>query len=111
MTSSTDNILSISDEKLKSGEFDTKNKEILKYIERNINTLSADAMTQICKIIKRNDERFTIKKDCVLINLGNLKAETIKEIVRFIVFIKNNQNILEHDEQLKSKIKQQYCPE
>lgn len=89
-------------------ETDPKHKDVLKYIDRNIKDLSTDALTQICTIIKRNEEKYTTKKDYVLINLGSLKPESVKDMTTFIIFIKTNQNILAQDELIKSQIKSQY---
>jgi hypothetical protein len=98
----------IPEAQLLTGDFDTKNKDILKYIERQISQLGFDALTQVCHIIKTNDERYTAKKDVILINLGSLKQETIKELIKFILFISKNETMLDHDEQMKQKMKQQY---
>lgn len=97
----------IDDNILLSGIYDPKSKEIIKFIEKNIAGLSVDALTQVCRIIKKNDEKFTAKKEFVLINLGGLKDETIKDIVSFLVFIRKNENLLAQDEQLKKQIKSQ----
>ena len=95
----------IDDNILLSGSYNPKSKDIIKFIEKNIAGLSIDALTQVCRIIKKNDEKFTAKKDCVLINLGGLKDETIKAIVSFLVFIKKNENLLAQDEQIKKQMK------
>lgn len=95
----------IDDNILLSGSYDPKSKEIIKFIEKNIAGLNVDALTQVCRIIKKNDEKFTAKKDYVLINLGGLKDETIRAIVTFLVFIKKNENLLAQDEQLKKQMK------
>jgi hypothetical protein len=105
--STTDNNIDIADSILLSGTYDPKSKDIIKFIERQMTCLSTDALTQICRIIKKNDEKFTAKKDFVLINLGGLKDETIREIVAFLVFIRKNENVLAHDEKLKMQMKQQ----
>lgn len=97
----------IDDNILLSGSYDPKSKEIIKFIEKNIGGLSTDALTQVCRIIKQNDEKFTAKKDFVLINLGGLKEDTIRAIVSFLVFIRKNENLLDQDEQLKKKLKSQ----
>ena len=98
----------IDDNILLAGTYDPKSKEIIKFIEKNIEGLSADALTQVCRIIKANNEKFTAKKDFVLINLGGLKDETIRSIVSFLVFIRKNENLLAQDEQIKQQIKNQF---
>lgn len=100
--------IDINDDRLITGSYDPKSKEIIKFIEKNVASLSTDALTQVCRIIKKHDEKFTAKKDFVLINLGGLKEETIREMVTFIVFIRKNENVLEQDEQLKKQIKSQF---
>ncbi len=97
----------IDDNILLSGTYEPKSKEIIKFIEKTISGLNTDALTQICRIIKKNDEKFTAKKEFVLINLGGLKDETIRAIISFIVFIRKNENALAHDEQLKKQMKLQ----
>lgn len=100
--------IDFNDDRLLSGSYDPRSKDIIKFIEKNITTLSVDALTQVCRIIKKYDEKFTAKKDFVLINLGGLKEETIREMVTFIVFIRKNENVLAQDEQLKKKMKSQF---
>lgn len=106
-TNAITNIIDIDDTILLSGTYIPKSKEIIKFIEREMSNLSMDAMTQVCRIIKKHDEKFTAKKDFVLVNLGGLKDETIREVVSFLVFIRKNENALAHDEQLKKQMKQQ----
>lgn len=106
-SSNSDVTLLPAEDRLISGDFNTQNKEILKYIDRHIKLLGADALIQICTIIKRNMEKYTVKKDYVLLNLGSLKPATIRELVRFITFIKNNQTQLDQDELLKTQLKTQ----
>ncbi len=100
-------ILDIDDAMLISGSYDPKSKEIIKFIEKNIDLLSVDALTQVGRIIKKNGEKFTAKKDYALVNLGGLKDETIRELVTFLVFIRKNENLLAQDEQIKKQIKRQ----
>lgn len=67
----------------------------LQFIEKNIKTLPEDVLGEIFQIITRNHENYTIKKSEVLINLGKLKEDTIKDIVKFILFIRNSIEQLE----------------
>ena len=110
MDNTPDNII-IDETIIKSPQFDCKKKSVLQYIEKYIKRLDNDALSQICNIIKVNGEKFTTKKDYVLINLGNLKKETILAILTFILFINKNKNILDQDENIKLQIKQQYSLE
>ena len=106
-SSNSDVSLLPAEDNLISGDFNPQNKEILKYIDKHIKLLGPDSLIQVCNIIKRNMEKYTVKKDCVLLNLGSFKPETIRELVRFITFIKNNQTLLDEDEILKTQLKTQ----
>ena len=81
------------------------NVETLKHIEKTLNNMNPDNLKQIYQIIKKNDEKFTKKKDHILINLGSLKESTIHEILSFLSFLKNNQQILLEDEIKKNEFK------
>jgi len=67
----------------------------LQFIEKNIKTLPEDVLSEIFEIINKNHENYTIKKSEVLINLGDLNETTVKEIVKFILFIRNSMEQLE----------------
>lgn len=68
----------------------------LQFIEKNIKTLPEDVLSEIFEIINKNHENYTIKKSEVLINLGELNEKTVKEIVKFILFIRNSMEQLEN---------------
>jgi hypothetical protein len=83
------------------------NGGILKYIETSVGELDLNAMTQIYRIVKNAGERFTMKKDCILINLGALKQSTITEILQFIRYLRKNNKQLMVDELTKDEYKKE----
>ncbi len=74
------------------------NIEILKYIEKSITELSLEALSQIYKIIKEENEKYTIKKDVILINLGQLDPKTIQRIIFFLRYLLRSNKLLMQDE-------------
>ena len=87
------------------------NVEILKYIDKSIPELDDDALAQIFKLIKKNDEKYTIKKDAILINIGLLKPQTVLEILKFLRYIRKNIKILLRDEKIKDQYKKDFIPD
>ena len=85
----------------------SSNGGILKYIETSVGELDLNAMTQIYRIVKNAGERFTMKKDCILINLGTLKQSTITEILQFIRYLRKNNKQLMVDELTKDEYKKE----
>lgn len=83
------------------------NTGILKYIETSVGELDLNALTQIYRIVKNAGERFTMKKDCILINLGTLKNTTITEILQFIRYLRKNNKQFMVDELTKDEYKKE----
>ena len=83
------------------------NTGVLKYIEISVGELDLNALTQIYRIVKIAGERFTMKKDCILINLGTLKNTTITEILQFIRYLRKNNRQLMVDEMTKDEYKKE----
>ena len=84
------------------------NLEILKYISKSVTELNVDALSQIYKIIKDQNEKYTIKKDAVLINLGTLQTDTVQQILLFLRYLRKNTNVLLEDEILKDQYKTEF---
>jgi len=87
------------------------NTGVLKYIETSVGELDLNALTQIYRIVKNAGERFTMKKDCILINLGTLKKTTITEILQFIRYLRKNNRQLMVDELTKDEYKKEMISE
>tara|TARA_Y100000389_G_C16990606_1_gene284723 strand:+ start:171 stop:506 length:336 start_codon:yes stop_codon:yes gene_type:complete len=56
----------------------------LSYIQRRINNMNIESMSQVYKIIDDHNEKFTETKTDILINLGNLGHNCISDIMNFI---------------------------
>ena len=84
------------------------NQEILKYISKSVTELNVDALSQIYKIVKDQNEKITMKKDAILINLGTLQTETVRLILLFIRYLRKNTNVLLEDEILKDQYKTEF---
>lgn len=87
------------------------NTGVLKYIETSVGELDLNALTQIYRIVKNAGERLTMKKDCILINLGTLKKTTITEILQFIRYLRKNNRQLMVDELTKDEYKKEMVSE
>ena len=83
------------------------NTGILKYIETSVGELDLNALTQIYRIVKLAGEKITMKKDCILINLGTLKHTTITEIIQFIRYLRKNNKQFMVDEITKDEYKKE----
>lgn len=77
----------------------------LSYIQRRINNMNIESMSQVYKIIADHNEKFTETKTDILINLGNLGHNCINNIMNFIEYLDTNQEILLKDEIEKNDFK------
>ena len=77
----------------------------LSYIQRRINNMNIESMSQVYKIIEEHNEKFTETKTDILINLGNLGNNCINNIINFIEYLDTNQEILLKDEIEKNDFK------
>tara|TARA_B100000242_G_C42955436_1_gene443078 strand:+ start:555 stop:956 length:402 start_codon:yes stop_codon:yes gene_type:complete len=79
----------------------------LAYIQRRINNMNIESMSQVYKIIEDHNERYTETKTDILINLGNLNHNCINDIMNFIEYLDSNQELLLKDEIEKNDYKNQ----
>lgn len=77
----------------------------LSFIQRRINNMNIESMSQVYKIIEDHNEKFTETKTDILINLGNLGHNCINNIMNFIEYLDTNQEILLKDEIEKNDFK------
>lgn len=80
-------------------------KTNLAYIQRRINSMNLESMSQIYKIINDHNEKYTETKTDILINLGNLSNNCINNISKFIEYLDSNQELLLRDEIEKNDYK------
>lgn len=80
---------------------DISNTEIKKYIE----DLSEIEQAEIYKIIKLNNENFSINTNGIFFNLSKISNLSKQQIISFIFFCKNNNNILNNDEKNRDQYK------
>lgn len=88
--------------------YNLKNKNIiyeLSDIKNKIDNLTDDELTEIFKIIKNNNEKYTTNKNGIFINLSTLRRSTIQEISNFLYFCENNDNIINIENQERAKYK------
>lgn len=74
-------------------------------IKNKLNYLSDDELSEIFKIIKLNNENYSINKNGIFINLSTLKKKTILEISNFIIYCDNNNYRIIKDEEERDKFK------
>ena len=75
-------------------------------IKSKIDNLSEDEMTEIFKIIKNNNEKYSTNKNGIFINLSTLKKNTIQEISNFLFFCDNNNKAIIEEEIERAKYKE-----
>ena len=75
-------------------------------IKNKIDNLSEDEMTEIFKIIKNNNEKYSTNKNGIFINLSTLKKNTIQEISNFLYFCDNNNKAIIEEELERAKYKE-----
>jgi hypothetical protein len=74
-------------------------------IKNKIDNLSENEVTEIFKIIKNNNEKYSINKNGIFFNLSTLRKITLQEISNFLYFCDNNNREIEEEEQERAKYK------
>ena len=72
-------------------------------IKNKIDSLSENEITEIFKIIKNNNEKYSTNKNGIFFNLSTLRKNTLQEISNFLYFCDNNNKEIEKEEQERSK--------
>ena len=70
-------------------------------IKLKIEKLSENELYEIFTIIKHNNEKYSVNKNGIFINISSLKQITIKEICNFIIYCENNNKIFDKEEQIR----------
>ena len=77
----------------------------LNEIKNKIELLSENELTEIFKIIKNNNEKYSTNKNGIFINISTLKKTSIQEICNFIYFCENNDKLFDKEEEERAKYK------
>ena len=75
-------------------------------IKNKIDNLSENEVTEIFKIIKNNNEKYSTNKNGIFFNLSTLRKNTIQEISNFLYFCDNNNREIEEEEHERAKYKE-----
>ena len=67
-------------------------------IKLRIDKLSSNELSEVFKIIKNNNEKYSTNKNGIFVNISNLKQITHKELSSFLVFCEKNNKIFEEEE-------------
>jgi hypothetical protein len=70
----------------------------LSEIKKKLELLTEDQLIEIFRIIKNNNEKYSVNKNGIFINISNVKRATIKDINNFIYFSENNNKIFDEEE-------------
>ena len=71
-------------------------------IKSKIDKFSENELSEVFKILRNNNEKYSTNKNGIFVNLSNLKKCSIIEICNFILFCDNNNKILEEEEQTRN---------
>lgn len=74
-------------------------------IKYKLEKLSENELTEIFKIIKNNNEKYSTNKNGIFINLSTLQKKTIQELSHFIYFCERNDRLFNQEEQERAKYK------
>jgi hypothetical protein len=78
-------------------------------IKKKIDELSEHELSEIFRIIKKNNEKYSTNKNGIFINLSSLRKNTIHELNNFILFCDNNNRIFDEEEMERTKYKDIIC--
>lgn len=90
---------------------DIENKMNYKNLERltnEIECLSKNHHIEIAKILKTNNVKLSENNNGIFVNLNNLNNSTITEIKTYISFLKQQNNYVNIDEDIKTKLENIY---
>ena len=74
-------------------------------IKNKLDKLSENELTEIFKIIKNNNEKYSTNKNGIFVNLSTLQKKTIQELSHFIYFCERNDKLFNQEEEERSKYK------
>jgi CRISPR/Cas system CSM-associated protein Csm2 small subunit len=74
-------------------------------LTNKINDLYDDAFKSVYEIVKRNNETIIKTKNYYLVNLDNVKTETIKELSSYLKYLDVSFDHLTNDENEKNKLR------
>jgi len=74
-------------------------------IKNKLDKLSENELTEIFKIIKNNNEKYSTNKNGIFINLSTLQKHTIQELSHFIYFCERNDRLFDKEEEERAKYK------
>ena len=81
----------------------------LNYIRDSIELMSHQNHVDILKIlVKHKDVCINSNKSGLRINLAQLSPEIINELINYIKYIQNQENVLKEDEKQKEEYKNEY---
>ncbi len=81
----------------------------LNYIRDTIELMSHQNHVDILKIlVKHKDVCINSNKSGLRINLAQLSPEIINELINYIKYIQNQENVLKEDEKQKEEYKNEY---
>lgn len=67
-------------------------------IKKKIDLLTEDQQIEIFRIIKNNNEKYSVNKNGIFINISTVKKNTIKDITNLIYFSENNNKFIDAEE-------------
>ena len=85
-----------------------KNQKIMyniNEIKAKIELLTENELTEIFKIIKYNNEKYSTNKNGIFINLSTLHKPTLIELSNFLYFCENNDKIIDKEDEERAKYK------
>lgn len=74
-------------------------------IKAKIELLTENELTEIFKIIKNNNEKYSTNKNGIFVNLSTLHKPTLLELSNFLYFCENNDKIFDKEEEERAKYK------
>ena len=76
-------------------------KFLPKELKFKMEQLSDHEMVEIFKIIKINNDKYSVNKNGIFVNLSTIKKCTFNEISKFVLFCENNNKIIDEEEQTR----------
>lgn len=84
--------------------------QILK-LRDEIEKLNTNQHLEILKILKKHEISFSENKNGIFVNLNCVDDFILSEIKEYILYLRNQENIISQFEEMKNEVKQEYFDE
>ena len=87
------------------------NEEQISLLRDEIEKLDTNQHLEILKILKKHEITFSENKNGIFVNLNCVNEFILSEIKEYILYLRNQETIINQFEDMKNEVKQEYFDE